>query len=299
VSLEPAVAGIVPEVVADRVEAIDWYDVEHATLMAVIQLAEAHELDRSVVDLAEILRTHLNRSGRWQHWHDWITVQESAIRSARRSGDQPGEANALLVLGRAYGRLGRYEEVVAPCEASREICRRLDDLYGQAQAEQTLSMVADFLLRHDLSLDHARRALDLYHVIGYGVGELTMTHHIGVTYTHLGQYELALSYCLQALSWLQDAPEADYTELGGIWDSLGLIHLRMGDPHQAADYYGRSVGIYEEAGERYFHANALARVGEALAAAGDPVGAHEHRVSALAILDDLQHPDADTVRELL
>jgi tetratricopeptide (TPR) repeat protein len=295
----PATAGVVPEVVADRGQAIEWFDQEHDTLVAVVQLAEVHGLDTDTVNLAEALRYHLNRSGHWQHWHDWTTVQQSAIRSARRLGDQAAEANALLVLARAFGRLGQYEDVFAPCEASLALYRGLGDQRGEAQCHQTLSTVTDFLQQYERSLEHARDALAFAQTLGDKLGELTATHHIGVTYTHLGQYELALSHCLQALNWLEANADDDMTELAGVYDSLGLIHLRMGDSHQAADYYRRSVDIYEAEGERYFHATALARVGDALEAAGDTAGARAQRLSALAILDELLHPEADNLRALV
>lgn len=297
--VEPAVEGVVPELVADRGAAHDWYDKEHATLVAVVQLAEAQGFDRDTVNLAEALRSHLNRSGHWQHWHDWTTVQQSAIRSARRAGDEAAEANALLVLARAYGRVGQYEDVFAPCEASLAVYRRLGDQHGEAQCHQTLSTVTDFLQQYERSLEHARDSLALAQALGDKLSELTATHHIGVTYTHLGRYELALSYCLQALNWHEANMDEDVTELVGVWDSLGLIHLRMGDPHQAADCYRRSVEIYESEGERYFHATALDRVGDALEEAGDTAAAREHRLAALTILDDLQHPEADNVRAKL
>jgi tetratricopeptide (TPR) repeat protein len=294
----PAAAGVVPETVADRNEAIDWYDREHATLVAVVQLAEVHRHDSDAVDLAEVLRSHLNRSGHWQHWHDWTTVQQVAIRCARRAGDPAAEANALLVLARAFGRLGRYEDVFAPCEQSLDLYRRLGDQRGEAAVHQTLGTVTEFLQQYAQSLVHGQRSIELCRALGNEVGELTATHHLGVTYTKLGEYELALQYCLRALEWFKDKPE-ERVELAGIWDSLGLIHLQMGDAQQAADCYRRSVELYEAEGERYFHATALARVGDALEAAGDPAGAREHRLGGLAILDDLQHPEADAVRAKL
>jgi tetratricopeptide (TPR) repeat protein len=297
--VEPAAAGVVPELVADRRQAMEWFDQEHDTLVAVVQLAEVNGLDLDTVNLAEVLRSHLNRSGHWQHWHDWTTVQQSAIRSARRLGDRAAEANALLVLARAFGRLGQYEDVFAPCEASLALYRALGDQGGEAQCHQTLSTVTDFVQQYERSLEHARDALALAQALGDKLGELTATHHIGVTYTNLGQYELALSHCLQALNWHEANPNDDVTELAGVYDSLGLIHLRMGDPHQAADCYRRSVDIYAAQGERYFHATALARVGDALEEAGDTAAARDHRLAALTILDDLQHPESDNLRAKL
>ncbi|MFI6128560.1 hypothetical protein [Micromonospora sp. NPDC051141] len=83
------------------------------------------------------------------------------------------------------------------------------------------------------------------------------------------------------------------------WDSLGLIHDRLGHHRRAARCYGRALTLYQRIGDRYDEADTLTRLGDCRHSAGDRAGALRTWRRALVILDGLGHSDVDRVRERL
>jgi tetratricopeptide (TPR) repeat protein len=80
------------------------------------------------------------------------------------------------------------------------------------------------------------------------------------------------------------------------WDSLGYIRHQMGNHGQAVDCYQHALEIYEEGGHRYYQADTFTHMADVKQAAGDLDAARDAWQRALAILDDLGHPDAERVR---
>src|SRR5690348_2118388 len=95
--------------------------------------------------------------------------------------------------------------------------------------------------------------------------------------------------CILTVPWL----EAD------IWDSLGLAHYHLGDHAESAACCQRALGLYREIGDRWAQAETLGHIGDTRLAAGQPDEARAAWEEALAILDDLHHPDAGQVRARL
>jgi tetratricopeptide (TPR) repeat protein len=83
------------------------------------------------------------------------------------------------------------------------------------------------------------------------------------------------------------------------WDTIGHARHRLGDHEQAIASYRRAVDLLREAGDRYIGAEALSRLGDVHAEAGDPDAAQSAWRDAVAVLDDLGHPAADGVRAKL
>ena len=83
------------------------------------------------------------------------------------------------------------------------------------------------------------------------------------------------------------------------WDSLGYAEHHLGNFAEAVACYQRALSISRESGDRYHEAEALTHLGDTHQAAGELAQAREAWQQALAILDDLQHPDADQVRAKL
>ena len=73
----------------------------------------------------------------------------------------------------------------------------------------------------------------------------------------------------------------------------------IGHLAEAADCYRRALGIFRELGDRYYQADALTHLGDTCHAAGEQRQRPGAWQQALAILDDLHHPDADQVRARL
>jgi tetratricopeptide (TPR) repeat protein len=80
------------------------------------------------------------------------------------------------------------------------------------------------------------------------------------------------------------------------WDSLGYARHHLGQHTEAIDCYQHAVNLYGNLGDRHGEADSLTHLGDTHHAAGHPEAADHTWRQALAILDEMQHPDADTVR---
>jgi tetratricopeptide (TPR) repeat protein len=67
----------------------------------------------------------------------------------------------------------------------------------------------------------------------------------------------------------------------------------------AADCYQRAIGIYRELADRFNEADTLVNLGDLWSRAGDSEAARRSWAGALAIFDEIGHPDGDEVRARL
>jgi tetratricopeptide (TPR) repeat protein len=93
---------------------------------------------------------------------------------------------------------------------------------------------------------------------------------------------------------LGDAMGAAYT-----MDSLAYIHRGLGDRQQAIACYRQARDMFREAGEPEGEAEALSYIGDIHHDSDDPDAARDAWREALAILTQLNHPDAERLRAKL
>jgi tetratricopeptide (TPR) repeat protein len=83
------------------------------------------------------------------------------------------------------------------------------------------------------------------------------------------------------------------------WDSLGYASHQLGDYAEAIRCYDRSLDMLRQGGDRYSEATVWTHRGDACAAATDPGQAQASWRQALAVFEELEHPDAESVRAKL
>jgi len=106
-----------------------------------------------------------------------------------------------------------------------------------------------------------------------------------------------LRYCGQALGLIPR--HGNHRLEAEVWDSLGYAHHHLGDHAEAAASYQRALDLRQQIGDRWGQAETLGHIGEAQVVAGHPDEARTAWQEALAILDDLHHPDAGQIRARL
>jgi tetratricopeptide (TPR) repeat protein len=131
---------------------------------------------------------------------------------------------------------------------------------------------------------------------GHQAGHADALNAIGWLHAQLGDHRQALTCCQQAITLYEELD--DRYGQAAAWDSLGYAH-HFGHHTQAIACYRHAIDLFRDLGDRYGEAAALARLGDTHHAAGDLQAARDTWHQALAILDRLDHPDADTVRTKL
>ena len=83
------------------------------------------------------------------------------------------------------------------------------------------------------------------------------------------------------------------------WDSLGYIYGHADSYTEAVACHQRAIELTVQLGGRYHQADALTHLGSTHHTAGNLPSARQVWRQALAILDELGHPDASQVRARL
>jgi DNA-binding SARP family transcriptional activator/tetratricopeptide (TPR) repeat protein len=292
-ALGPHRPGTSPEHLANFEEAMSWFGAEHPVLLAVLRQAADAGLDAHAWQLAWATSTFLDRRG---FWHERAAAWHTAVDAARRVGDQAAQASALRIVGHTDTRLGRYDDAYVHLRHALDLFRRGGDPAGQARVEHNLAMLRE--RQGDLrpALGHAQRALTGYEVAGHLRGQAHALNAVGWYHALLGDHTQALTWCERALILAQKIGDREAEAV--TWDSLGYAHHGAGHHTRAADCYQHALVLLRDVGDRYYEANTLTRLGDSYRDAGDP-RAGAAWLEALAILDELGHPDADRVRARL
>jgi tetratricopeptide (TPR) repeat protein len=286
--------GVTPESFADHQHARDWYTAEHAVLLAAVDHATGAGFDTHTWRLAWTLANYLDRQGRW---HDEVSTQHAALAAAFRLADPIVQARAHRTLARAYTKLGLLDDAHAQLRNALDLYRRAGDPAGQAHTHHNLALVCERQARHRQALDHARQALDLSRAAGHQDAHAIALNQVGWYHAQLGDHQQALAYCQQALPLLQELNDRDGQ--AATWDSLGYAHHHLGHHTQAITCYQHALDLYGNLGDRYNEAVTVTHLGDTHHTAGDIEAARDAWRRAMAILDQLDHPDAETVRAKL
>jgi tetratricopeptide (TPR) repeat protein/transcriptional regulator with XRE-family HTH domain len=289
--LVPAHAAVttVAMTMPERVEA--WFSTERPTLVAAVRLAHDCALWTHAWQLAWVLAAFCERRG---HWRDQWNTQQIALDAARRSADPVGLAHAHRGLARVRYRTGHYDDALAHLLHALELHTALDDTIGLARVHFGLGTLYICLSQYEEALHHNRLALDLFREAGSRSGEAEALNGIGWSHARNGQYEQAVELGEQAVELCQALGIT--SDEACTWDTLGYAHQHLGHHADAARCYERAVRLYQATGERHLEAETLEHLGAGRLAAGDTQWAHRAWSDALAILDELRHPDAGQLR---
>jgi DNA-binding SARP family transcriptional activator/tetratricopeptide (TPR) repeat protein len=289
--LAPAVPGANPEELADQDQAIAWLKAEHQVLMRAIGYAADTGSDVHAWQLPWALTDFLDRGG---NWSDFAASQRTALAAARRLRDVAAQAHAHRYIGRACFQLQDFDDALDHLTRALELRRQLGEPTGEAGGCLDLCNVHEQRGELGQALGFAQRALGLYRSAQHRVGEAHALNSVGWYHALRRDYPEALSHCDQALEL---CIQLGYKLAEGhTWHSLGFVHQHMGQSARAISCYGRALDIYRQLMDRYHESRVLTDLGDARRAAGDLPAARRAWRDALAILDDLDHPDGDQLR---
>ena len=286
--------GVLPADVADKDQAMAWFEAEVPVLLALIGYADANDFDTHAWQIPWTLSPFFSRRGRWR---DYAATQQIALAAAGRLDDQLALAHTHYLLGHAQAEMDDYAAADPHVRQALDMFRKLGDRANEAVVLNGLAGMLEKQERYPEALAVALDALRMLKAVGHWWTQAILENGVGWLYAHLGQYDQALTHCQRALSLHRDSGHR-----GGAadtLDSLGYVYLHLGDIAQAKAQYAKAIEAYREIGAPFGEGNSLAGLGDVLLAEGDPGGAGAAWHEAVAILDRLPHPLADEVRARL
>jgi tetratricopeptide (TPR) repeat protein len=283
--------GVLPGEMADKDQAIAWFEAEYAVLLALVGFAEAREFDTYTWQLPWALGPFFHRRGRLR---TYVAIQQTALAAAQRLDDPLALAHAHHLLGHAQLQRNDYEAAEPNFRRALDLFRELGDRANEAVVLNGLAGMLEKQERYDEALAVALDALRMLKAAGHWWTQATLENGVGWLYAHLGQYEEALTHCQRALSLHRESGHR-----GGAadtLDSLAFVYLHQGDLARAQAHYEQAIDAYREIGAPFGEGNSLAGLGDVLLRTGDLQAARSRYLQSTAILDALPHPLADVVR---
>jgi tetratricopeptide (TPR) repeat protein len=286
--------GVLPAEMADKDQAMAWFDAELPVLLALIGYADANGFGTHAWQIPWTLGPYFNRRRRLQ---DYTATQQTALAVATRLDDPLALAHAHYLLGHVQSQTGDYETADPNFRRALDLFRELGDRGNEAVVLNGLAGMLEKQQRFTEALAIALDALRMLKAVGHWWTQATVENGVGWLYAHLGQYDKALVHCQRALSLHRESGHC-----GGAadtLDSLGFVYLQLGDTAQAKLHYTRAIEAYRDIAQHFGEGNSLTGLGDALLAEGDRAGAAAAWREAVTILNRLPHAQADEVRAKL
>ncbi|HEX6682772.1 MAG TPA: BTAD domain-containing putative transcriptional regulator [Candidatus Limnocylindrales bacterium] len=282
--------GVTPEVFAGHTSAMAWLTAERPVLVAAAEQAAQAGHDVYVWQLAWALTTFLTRQGPWHHL---TTTWRLALDAARRLDDLSLQADAHRYLGQTHTELRDFPEADDRLRQALDLYGKTGDPIGKAVTHQNLATLHERQGDAAQALDQVRLAHIYFKEAGHGYGQAATLNAMGWYHCLLDDHEEALAHGRLALALLREL-ENRHSEADA-WDTVGFAHHHLRQYDQALACYRHALALYREIGDRYYEAGTLIRVGDTHEATRDRTAAVASWQHALVILNDLRHPEIDTV----
>jgi DNA-binding SARP family transcriptional activator/tetratricopeptide (TPR) repeat protein len=283
--------GVLPADMADKDQAMAWFDAEVEVLNALVGYASANGFDRYAWQIPWAFSPFFYRRGLWRNY---ATSQQTALEAARRLDDPTALAHAHYLLGHAQSLMNDYDAAEPNFRRALDLFRELGDRTNEAVVLNGLAGMLERQERYTEALAVALDALRMVKAAGHWWTQATLENGVGWLYAHVGQYDEALIHCQRALGLHRESGHR-----GGAadtLDSLGYVYLQLGDLTQATACLEQAINAYREIGAPFGEGNSLAGLGDVLLREGRPEAARAVFLQAAAILDTMPHPLADEVR---
>jgi tetratricopeptide (TPR) repeat protein len=160
-----------------------------------------------------------------------------------------------------------------------------------------LSNVCHFRGDSEAALDYRQQEREVCRGLGDGLSEALAFNSSGMDSVWIGQPEVALTLCRQALAMLEGSND--------VWRPRAIGHTldTVGQAYAALGRYGEAIPAYREAlravtglGDRHGEAVVRLHLGQSLRRAGGAEAALANWHQALAAFARLDDPMADNVR---
>jgi tetratricopeptide (TPR) repeat protein len=294
IALPPAAAGVTPDEIGDREQALAWFRAEYKVLLGLVQAASETGFSTAAWQIPWCLVNFFDHEGRW---HDWAATHQIALAAAQHHDDKPGQAHTRQNLAIAYSHLQRHDDAHAELRQAQRLYHEVGNPAAEARCRLDMARAFELQGQNRRALAEARLALGRYRELGHRVGVARSLNAIGWYCSHLGDPAEAIESCEQALAIHQET--GNRLGQAATWDSLGHAHSQLGHYHQAMSCYQEALRLLGEDERTYQRASVLRNLGTTYRASGDPVAAGRAWHEAMAIFYELNHPEADLVQALL
>ncbi|MET7904490.1 BTAD domain-containing putative transcriptional regulator [Streptomyces sp. NPDC005355] len=242
---QPVEGRVVP--LQDRGEAEVWLKTELPNLLAAV----AHAVDPARPEPLVRLGVGLTQALQWflyprAHAQDLQTVNELAIRAARRLGDPESEAWALDGLAGAYWLQHSYDDVRSALRSALEIWRALGHREGEQRSLCNLADALSELGLYDEAIAVQERQLALARETGDLTAEVIGLGNLGRAHRGLGHPETALSCFRESLEHARRTGNIHHQ--GFALYEIGITYMEQGKFPEGRAHMDQALPVWKRPG---------------------------------------------------
>jgi len=275
-------------------QALEWCQTELANLVSATRLAASTGEDEIASQIPIALRAFFQLR---MPFADWLTTHDMGLSAARRLHDRAAEAALLGGLGGAYNYLDRPEEAIICFRQALDIHRETGSRPAEAMDLVNIGGVHVALQQFDVAISTLQEAITVSRQVADQNSEGHALENLASAYQNLQRHDEAVDCLHQSLAIFRETgrPYGESLALAG----LALAYLSLERYDRAAEFCQRSLAVQRAIGDRLGEAWALGTNADILLATGHLTEARQSWQEALAILENLNHPDASRVRARL
>jgi tetratricopeptide (TPR) repeat protein/transcriptional regulator with XRE-family HTH domain len=275
-------------------QALAWFELERASLVAAIDEAAACGLHSFVWQLSDaLLSFFLLRS----HWVDWQATHRAGLAAAQEAGDRLAEAWMMVSLGHCCRILRQFDQAVDLDRRGLKVFGELGNADGQARALTSLGRDYVKLRRFEEAVDCFRQSLVTLRETDYPHRRGVALHYLGEAYQELHRFEEAVD-CYQRSLTIRRAA-GDRWDEGVSLRNLGQTFSQLHRFDEATDSLQESLDVAREVGDRWGEGRSLELLGLVIERTRGVAAAMACWSEALAIFSELRDPRVEKVRSLL
>jgi DNA-binding SARP family transcriptional activator/tetratricopeptide (TPR) repeat protein len=237
-------------------KALEWFDLERTSVLAIIRRAASDGRSDVAWDLA-CTASPLFRERR--HLDDWPRALEPALAVTGQADDPLGRGCVLYRLGSSLVNRLQFEQAWQCFQQAADQFRMVGDDHGVAVAAACGAMVERFRKNWHPALSLYEAALPTLRACGDKCGEALVLRGIGQVHMELGSLAAADDYCRQAVTIYRNLG-ADKGVAGALlWQ--GMLRLKQQQHSDAESLFNEVLRICRDIGNVSGQAQAMRGLG--------------------------------------
>lgn len=234
----------------DTDSALSWLDAEHLNVVAAIRHASSTGAGPMAWLLADRLRGYFDLR---RHSALWFTSARAGLAAARAVDDERAQAAMFLMLGQAYGVIGKYENAAKNLDRAIRLSERSGWSGGLASALGSLGVTRGLQGSPDAA-EPLLRSLHVLREFGSKSAEVKALNNLANAFRQRGELRRASEFCDEAVRQQTHGGEPNCVALS----SLGSVQHLRGRFHLAFQTFSAALTGLRKIGNRPIEAYTLA-----------------------------------------
>nr|WP_322653602.1 tetratricopeptide repeat protein [Nostoc sp. CmiVER01]MDZ8122982.1 tetratricopeptide repeat protein [Nostoc sp. CmiVER01] len=261
------------------------------------QLFALNEQIGDVQGLAEMLHEMGRLKANTGEIEQAITLYEQSFALSEQIGHVQGQASTFHQLGTIKADRGEIEQAIVLYEQSLALKEQIGDVQGKAATLHELGNLKANTGEINEAIALYEQSLALNEQIGYVTGQVTTLVCLMKLKADRGEINEAIAFYQQSLAIIEQFDDVKIKAT--ILNNLGYLKENTGEINEAIALYEQSLALDEQIGNVQGQAITLWCLGEIAEQQGDYNKALDYLQPALEILQRIQFPDAEGVRQMV